>query len=147
MVKFSYILSIIQTLIALSRLEIKTSLEAENVKLVIQSASLPFVRRAALLVSLSPFVFCWAHVGYFSNFFMLQSLARSFAEPNISDYLVLFKNICWLVQLANSILGSGAGATHHMLWVGWDALWLRFAFDFKALVDWKQSESWFATAT
>jgi hypothetical protein len=52
-----------------------------------------------------------------------------------------------LVQLANSILGSGAGATHHMLWVGWDALWLRFAFDFKALVDWKQSESWFATAT
>jgi hypothetical protein len=115
--------------------------------LVIQSASLPFVRRAALLVSLSPFVFCWPHVGYFSNFFMLQSLAKSFAEPNISNYLVLFKNICWLVQLANSILGSGAGATHHMLWVGWDALWLRFAFDFKALVDWKQSESWFATAT
>ncbi|KAH9567595.1 hypothetical protein CY35_03G035000 [Sphagnum magellanicum] len=44
MVKFSYILSIIQTLIALSRLEIKTSLEAENVKLVTQSASLPFVQ-------------------------------------------------------------------------------------------------------
>ncbi|KAH9567596.1 hypothetical protein CY35_03G035000 [Sphagnum magellanicum] len=53
MVKFSYILSIIQTLIALSRLEIKTSLEAENVKLVTQSASLPFVRRAALLVQLT----------------------------------------------------------------------------------------------
>jgi hypothetical protein len=104
------------------------------------------MRRAALLVSLSPFVFCWAHVGYFYNFFMLQSLARSFAKPKISDYLVLFKNICWLVQLANSILGSGAGATH-VLWVGWNALWLRFAFDFKSLVDWKQSESWFATAT
>ncbi|CAM6028185.1 unnamed protein product [Sphagnum balticum] len=53
MVKFSYILSIIQTLIALSRLEIKTSLEAENVKLAIQSGSLPFIRRAALLVQLT----------------------------------------------------------------------------------------------
>jgi hypothetical protein len=51
MVEFAYIVAIIQTSIALTRLEAR--LEAVNVKLVIQNACLPFLRRAALLVSFS----------------------------------------------------------------------------------------------
>jgi hypothetical protein len=53
MVEFAYIVAIIQTSIALTRLE--AHLEAVNIKLVIQNACLPFLRRAALLVS---FFFC-----------------------------------------------------------------------------------------
>jgi hypothetical protein len=51
MVEFAYIVAIIQTSIALTRLE--AHLEAVNIKLVIQNACLPFLRRAALLVSFS----------------------------------------------------------------------------------------------
>ncbi|CAM6051174.1 unnamed protein product [Sphagnum compactum] len=52
MVEFAYIVAIIQTSIALTRLE--AHLEAVNIKLVIQNACLPFLRRAALLVQLVP---------------------------------------------------------------------------------------------
>jgi hypothetical protein len=50
MVKFAYIIAIIQTSRAITRIERKASLEAKNIKLVIQSACLPFLRRATLLV-------------------------------------------------------------------------------------------------
>jgi len=52
MVEFAYIVAIVQTSIALTRLE--AHLEAVNIKLVIQNACLPFLRRAALLVQLVP---------------------------------------------------------------------------------------------
>ncbi len=55
MVKFAYIIAIIQTSRAITRIEKKASLEAKNIKSVIQSACLPFLRRATLLVSLFPF--------------------------------------------------------------------------------------------
>ncbi|KAH9534061.1 hypothetical protein CY35_18G087100 [Sphagnum magellanicum] len=50
MVKFAYIIAIIQTSRAITRIEKKASLEAKNIKSVIQSACLPFLRRATLLV-------------------------------------------------------------------------------------------------
>ncbi|CAM6078744.1 unnamed protein product [Sphagnum tenellum] len=52
MVEFTYIVAINQTSRALTRLE--AHLEAVNIKLVIQNACLPFLRRAALLMQLVP---------------------------------------------------------------------------------------------
>jgi hypothetical protein len=108
MVKFAYIIAIIQTSRAITRIEKKTSLEAKNIKLVIQSACLPFLRRATLLVQ---FITCNELDGkYQGSGIMLMDptyLEQSLQLQDIWRIFVINQGMTWFTTLCNACAHCG----------------------------------------